>query len=178
MKRKALALSLLLVIFVSLVAGMHAVEVADANFVPSSKIHVVSPSNTTYKSNAVLLNCSVVFTVTQNKLATYSLDGGANVTIINKQGLEPYVASEEFWGDIVLSDLAEGSHHLQFYSENIQPGYAEVYFSIETVTPEITPLPTINTGPAPYYFDDFLIGGIAGAVAIAVLVLLYYFKRK
>jgi hypothetical protein len=56
----------------------------------------------------------------------------------------------------------------------------------QTPSPEPTPtpseettLPTINTGPSPYYFDDFLIGGIAGAVAIAVLVLLLYLiKRK
>jgi hypothetical protein len=45
-------------------------------------------------------------------------------------------------------------------------------------TPEQTPLPTINTGPAPYYYDDFLIGGIAGSVAIAALVLLYYFTKR
>ena len=45
-------------------------------------------------------------------------------------------------------------------------------------TPEQTPLPTINTGPSPYYFDDFLIGGIAATVAIIVLVLLYFFIRR
>jgi hypothetical protein len=45
-------------------------------------------------------------------------------------------------------------------------------------TPEQTPLPTINTGPSPYYFDDFLVGGIASAVAVAVLVLLFYFIRR
>jgi hypothetical protein len=47
-----------------------------------------------------------------------------------------------------------------------------------TPTKETTPLPTINTGPSPYYFDDFIIGGIAGAVAIIILVLLYHFTRR
>jgi len=47
-----------------------------------------------------------------------------------------------------------------------------------TPSEETTPLPTINTGPSSYYFDDFLIGGIAGAVAIAVLVLLFYFTKR
>ena len=47
-----------------------------------------------------------------------------------------------------------------------------------TPSEEATPLPTINTGPSHYYFDDFLIGGIAGAVAIAVLVLLYYLTKR
>ncbi len=49
---------------------------------------------------------------------------------------------------------------------------------IPKATEEITPLPTIKTGPAPYYFDDFLVGGIAATVAIIVLVLLYYFTRR
>jgi hypothetical protein len=46
-----------------------------------------------------------------------------------------------------------------------------------TSTPE--PTPTINTGPSAYYFDDFIVAGVAGAVAIAFLVLLFYLiKRK
>ena len=175
LKSKAFALSMLLVIFVSLVAGMHAVEVANANFVPASTIYVISPTNTTYNSKTVMLNCSVVFVVTENKLATYSLDGGANVTIINKQGLEPYVASEEFSGNIVLSDLTEGSHHLEIYSENVLPGYAEVYFFIETETSEPTP-----TEEPQLSEQDMTTGAIFAVTSIVAFLgsLFYFIKRR
>jgi hypothetical protein len=65
--------------------------------------------------------------------------------------------------------------------EEFQTPYPETTPTPEptpTPTEETTPLPTINTGPSTYYFDDFLIGGIAGAVAIAVLVLLYYLTKR
>ena len=175
MKKTAMVLAVMLVLSISLLARVESVKIVRANFVPSSTIHMISPTNTTYNSNTVILNCCVVFVVTQNKLATYSLDGGANVTIINKQGLDPYVASEEFWGDTFLSDLSEGSHHLELYSENFIPGCAEVYFSIDTIapTPTIYPTPTPIVDPYPIW----LLSISYATIAVVVVGLLFFVKK-
>ena len=116
----------------------------------------------------------------------------------------PYIETTLI-GQATLSGLSNGPHSIRvFYGGYLGNGTiyaklessvtAEFIINIEAElpspspsleptltpepTPEQTPLTTINTGPAPYYFDDFLIGGIAGAVAIAFLVLLFYFTKR
>ena len=180
MKKTAIVLAVMLVLSISLLAGVESVKIVRANFVPSSTIHMISPTNTTYNSNTVILNCSVVFVMTQNKTVTFSLDGGANVTIINKQGLEPYVASEELPGDTVLTDLADGSHHLELYSENFIPGYAEVYFSIETIapTPTIYPTPTPIVDPYPIWLLSISYATIGVVVVGLLFIVNKYFRGK
>jgi len=131
-KKTALALTTVLLLTVSLVAGVESVK---ANFQPSSSIMITSPTNTTYNSRALFLNYSVFFVATQNQLVIYSLDGRANVTILNQSSYSGDI-SELIVGNTTLYGLSEGLHHLELYSENVNPGYAEVYFSIDTVAQE------------------------------------------
>jgi len=131
-----------------------------------------------------------------------------NVQIVGKENItddtvKPYIETTLI-GQAALSGLSNGPHSIRvFYGGYLGNGtiYAKLESSVTAEfiinteaelpspspsleptltpqpTPEQTPLPTINTGPSPHYYD-FLIGGIAGAVAIAALVLLYYFTKR
>ena len=186
--KRALALTLLLVIFVYLVAGISVVEVVEANPYPYTNcdssfvtVSILSPENKTYDTNSILLNITAgaypgIFFV------GYCLDGGPFVQVAPEKW-DAHTFSESVW----LNELSKGSHYIIVEAStpetpnNIVTDSSQVYFTItKDLVPEptTTPLPTINTGPSPYYFDDFLIAGIAGAVAIAVLVLLYYLTKR
>jgi hypothetical protein len=137
MKKAALAIIIVVLLSASLFAGVESVKIVEANCIPASVIWINSPTNTTYTSDTLILNYTVLFDFTQNKLVTYSLDGGENVTLTKNQTLESTDTLEKISGDIVLSGLSEGSHHLELYSENIIPAHEVVYFSIDTVAPNI-----------------------------------------
>jgi len=145
------------------------------------KPFVISPLNqTTYNTNEVQLIYAIDSKIFHSY---YSLDT-ANYGF----------GRVEFTGNTSLTNLSEGSHTFRLSLETESHSllryeyfFLTVYFTVDlnqstpisTPIEETTPIPTINTGPSPYYGDDFLIGGIAGAVAIAILVLLYYLiKRK
>jgi hypothetical protein len=145
-------------------------------------VSLISPENKTYDTNSILLNITAgaypgLFFV------GYCLDGGPFVQVAPEKW-DAHTFSESVW----LNGLSKGSHYIIVEAStpetpnNIVTDSSQVYFTItKDLVPEptTTPLPTINTGPSSYYFDDFIFGGIAGAVAIAVLVLLLYFiKRK
>jgi len=172
-KKTALALTTIMLFSVSSLVGVASVKTVNANFIPSSQIWINSPINTTYTSNNLILNYSVFFVATQNKLVTYSLDGRANATLLNNQTLGD--VSEEISGNIVLSDLSEGSHHLELYSENSLPGYAEVFFSIDTVAPTSTiyPSPTPIVDPYPIW----LLSISYATIAVVVVGLLFYVNK-
>ncbi len=85
-------------------------------------ISIASPENKTYLVNDVLLN----FTVSEStSWIGYSLDGQTNVTIA---------------GNITLSDLSEGSHHIVVYANDTVGNVgasSTVYFTIDTMPPNI-----------------------------------------
>ena len=162
-------------ILISIITGFYAVEVghiASGQVFPVSAIDIVSPANTTYSSNN--LNLTLTFTSLLGPEHTnlcYSLDGLTNVTIpltgtqepkkietTYENGTTEIVNSTKYSpfsinGNIVLSGLSEGSHHIIVYANytaNSVTSYDknEEYFTIDTKTetspisefPEWTPL--------------------------------------
>jgi hypothetical protein len=123
----------------SMVSGMPLVNVAKANFVPAADISITSPANSTYNSGLLVLNYTAYFTLTNNELVVYSIDGGDNVTILDKQSSEFY---ETICKQVQLPKLPDGSHHLSIYAvysdRSGVAGFAEVYFAIDTVPPTIS----------------------------------------
>jgi hypothetical protein len=152
-KKTAIGLMLILALFVSSLVGVESVKLGMANFVPASSLRISSPKNATYNSNPLIVYYFATFVMVQTELVTYSSDGKANVTILNKPFSDLW---ETISGNITLQGLSEGSHHLELYSSglshygNLISGYAEVYFSIDTVAPSISILivesKTYNTG--------------------------------
>ncbi len=145
MKSTVATLSLLLIFLLVTITGLQIVDLASANFVPAADVSITSPTNKTYTSNLLLLNCTVYFTLTENKLIVYSLDEGANVTIFSKQSSQFYetVCEQE-----ILPKLSDGPHHLEVYAvyaegEGAQ-GFAQVYFNIDTIPPTVSNLSVQN----------------------------------
>ena len=180
MKKAALAIIIVVLLSASLFAGVESVKIVKANCIPASVIWINSPTNTTYTSNTLILNYTVLFDFTQNKLVTYSLDGGENVTLTKNQTLESTDTLEKISGDIVLSGLSEGSHHLELYSENFIPGYAEVYFSIDTIapTPTIYPTSTPIVDPYPIWLLSISYATIGVVVVVFLFIVNKYFGGK
>jgi len=154
MKRTALALTLILALLFSAIAGMRALEVAIANFVPQASIHINVPTNTTYKSHTLILDYTADFFFTKNKTIAYSLDGKEKVMIDINQSV-PLIPNdplegERINGNLTLPELLDGSHHLEVYAESTISDYAEVYFTIDTdfttdtVPPKVSVFSPVN----------------------------------
>ena len=121
--KRALAQTLLLAIIVSLVAGINAVEVAEANFVPSGP-HIIIDSpeeNMTYETSSVWLNITLrAFYDSDSwnvsRVAEFSLDGEGNITVpVVYEGLDEDGFSN-VTGSFLLSDLSDGSHSMTVYA--------------------------------------------------------------
>jgi hypothetical protein len=84
-------------------------------------IMVTSPQNTTYNTNKI----SLTFTVNEEpSLKSYSLDGKANVTVVDS---------------IVLPDLSDGEHRLIMYAKDLTGNIGAskvIIFTIETENEE------------------------------------------
>ena len=83
-------------------------------------VQIISPENKTYT------NTSVAFTVNRAAQWTgYSVDNKPNVTVTT---------------EMPLTNLAQGSHSLTFYANDSSGnmGSSKVYFSIDTMPPQIT----------------------------------------
>ena len=185
---KKTALALLLAIFVYLVAEVEFANFAEANPYPYTNcessfvtVSIISPENKTYDSNSVLLNITAgaypgIFFV------GYCLDGGPFVQVAPEEW-DAHTFGESVW----LNELSRGSHFIVVEagapetSNNVVTDSTQVYFTItKDLVPEPTPSPP-STPPREIptrQFEDFIIGGIAGAVAIIILVLLYHFTRR
>jgi hypothetical protein len=188
MKRKALAIILILLFPATSVSVL--VKEGKANPYPYTNcdssfvtVSVVSPENKTYDSNSILLNITAgaypgIFFV------GYCLDGGPFVQVAPEKW-DTHIFGESVW----LNELSKGSHYVIVEagapetSNNVVTDSTQVYF---TVTKDLVPEPTSSTPPPTpprgeqvLVFDNFLVWGIAGAVAVAVLILLIYLiKRK
>jgi len=88
-------------------------------------IVVTSPENTTYNTNKI----SLTFTVNEEpSLKSYSLDGKANVTVVDS---------------IVLSNLSDGEHRLIMYAKDLTGNIGAskvIIFTIATENEELTQL--------------------------------------
>jgi hypothetical protein len=154
MKKAASALTIILALLASVMAGVSFIKVARANFIPAADISITSPANETYNSNLLVLNYTVYFTLTKNQLVAYSIDGGANVTIFSK-----YKYSSQFYETIckqvMLPELSDGSHHLEVYAVYAEgegaSDHDQVYFTVDTTPPVISNLSVENKT---YYSTD------------------------
>lgn len=144
-------------------------------------VSILSPENKTYASNSILLNITAgaypgIFFV------GYCLDGGPFIQVApEKWGAHTF--SENVW----LNELSMGSHYIIVEASapetpnNIVTDSSQVYFTIAhnlVPDPTPTPPPTPPRGIPTRQFEDFIIGFVAGTVAIAVLVLLYYLTKR
>lgn len=182
MKKKALALALLLAIFVSLVAGMHAVEVASANFLPGPpSINFDSPEeNKTFTTDSIWLNITLrTFFDSGNasRVVECSLDGEENNTIpVVYEGLDGDTYST-VTGSLLLSELSEGSHSITVYATYTYGTYftsnsKTINFIVELLEP--TPSPESQIAPLP----SSLVFVASVGTALTVIGLFIYFRKR
>jgi len=125
MKRKALALTLILALLVSIIAGMQTLEVAKANWLPAPAIIIYSPYPIIYTNTSVPLN--VVVNILSNSpeivCVLYCVDENSNVTLTNLTRTDNEGFAPGRWGSVfrvtsILENLAEGNHTLKVYSQD------------------------------------------------------------
>ena len=125
MKRTALALTLILALSVSTIAGMQTLEVAKANFLPAPAIIIYSPAPIIYTNTSLPLH--VVVNILNNSpeivRILYCVDGNSNVTLTNLTRtdhvwFDPNKVGSEFRVTSILDNLAEGNHTLKVYSQD------------------------------------------------------------
>ena len=159
MRRKALALALLLVILDSL-AVMSPVEVANANFFPGDVLIISSPiSGMVYSNTSISLKivASVANPTPEVVSITYCLDDNYNVTLTDLSKtlrLPGHIDGSEFSIELVLNNLTEGNHILETYSEDAIGGQmsAAAEFIIDTIY--TTPLSILSPQNKTYYSTE------------------------
>ena len=185
MKKTATALTLILALSMSAVAGTQLSLLAKANFVSAPAnphIAITSPTNNT-SYNVSTLSLEVTFETYKTgyhggpesnatRLFTYALDGATPepINITNSSVAINPGGDVFFEGSANLSGLTGGSHsltvHVEFeytYPAFYTESESTVYFRIETAQP----------------FPTTLVITASGVSAIAIsAVLLVYFKRR
>jgi len=125
MKRTALALTLILALSVSIIAGMQTLEVAKANWLPAPAIIIYSPASIIYTNTSIPLH--VVVNILSNSpeimCVLYCVDENSNVTLTNLTRTDNEGFAPGRWGSVfhvtsVLDNLAEGNHTLKVYSQD------------------------------------------------------------
>jgi len=178
MPKKLLATTIILstILAVSMLIGIQAIEVVNANPTTLSwfRITIASPKDTTYYSTeTILLNVTVEINEIDsgNTSYYYSLDNKSSVKFMETkgQGFGDFNGTYYVNGSVVLPSLSIGNHNVTvFRGVNGSNGFltivgtsAVAYFSIEQA-----PFPMIAI--------------LAPIVTIAVLsgALLVYFKRR
>jgi hypothetical protein len=123
--KRAFALTLVLLLSVSILAGMQILDVARANFLPAPAIIIYSPGPVIYTNTS--LSLSVVVNVLDKspeiECVLYSVDGKSNVTLTNLAKtddvwFDPNKAGSTFSVTSVLENLAEGNHTLEVFSRD------------------------------------------------------------
>jgi hypothetical protein len=159
MKRTASALTLILALLVLLVAGVQTVKAPYTSdgqgFILASPINITSPSNITYSSNLLTLNVTFKLLLSPSCAnVSYSIDGKNNATIpltATRDLIEATITYENgttvtgnatfapytITGEVVLPELAEGSHNITVYAKYnanniIGLDKSIVYFTIGT----------------------------------------------
>jgi hypothetical protein len=124
MKRTALALTLILSLLASMIAGMQTLRIAKANFLPAPSIEIICPNYyEPYHSNYVMAQIDV--RVLQDSLEiisiSYSLDDKTCVSLTNITKSSLVTFGPDGYGFVVstrfiLKNLSEGNHTLKAYS--------------------------------------------------------------
>jgi hypothetical protein len=197
MKKTALALTAVLALSFSMVAGTQVVGFVSANpffgnFVPPAfqtpnkdppVVTIKSPLNVTYFNNDVLLN----FTVTQPdswferdivcriKNITYQLDGGQVVTLFESLHAE-LPATKQF--SIILKGVADGQHtlHVKVTAESLyypHPTYG--LWSVEAYPLDVSQTIIFDVEPSP---TIIIIATVSPLAIIGIALLVYFKKRK
>jgi hypothetical protein len=125
LKRTALALTLVLALSVSIMAGMQTLEVAKANWLPAPAIIIYSPASIIYTNTSIPLH--VVVNILSNSpeivCVLYCVDENSNVTLTNLTRTDNEGFAPGRWGSVfrvtsILDNLAEGNHTLKVYSQD------------------------------------------------------------
>jgi hypothetical protein len=171
MKRKALALTLIMALLFSAVAGSQLVNLGQANPIPElyTKLNIENPQNTTYNVNTLTLNFSVEsLSFFQWRHFSYSLDGKelmsvANLTVDSEEfiPINPGIYRELLRGNSVLPNLSEGLHNVTVYlirdASTADAYYGEAVplanarFEIDTTPPNV---PILSLENKTYYSHD------------------------
>ena len=187
MKRTAVALTLILVLMFSGVAGAILVKVAKANPFPTEPvISIESPANKTYNVNSLVLGVTIVtkydgyYFTSARRLVSYSIDGKADVPIAETD--YSYNRDEKAStsnGSAILTELTDGPHKLTVYAKydydvHIIESQSSIYFTIDT-----TPLPTPTpSGQQPLFPTTFVLASVVSVVVVGGGLILYLKKRK
>lgn len=113
----------------------------------ASGIFIMSPSNTTYNSNSMLLNTSInVATETKIHVSmTYSLDGTENKSLSTKTYTRGNSFLKQIIGSTNLSDVSNGPHNITVYAKYTITNQltsnenSTVHFSVNTKTEQQIP---------------------------------------
>jgi hypothetical protein len=206
MKRTASALTLILALLFSAVAGTQLVNLTGANPNMFKKgrycnISIQSPQNGTYNPESVFLNFTVKkVDVSDTYSYFYFLDGqdiqsGVKVEEVQLVGQET-ITNDTPWaytevtlsGQAVLPKLGEGPHNLTvfvgwvredgvIFNANIDPFSAAAYFSVEPTAILPSPSPSLQeTELEP--FPAALVAAVAVMAIVAVAGLLVHFKKR
>jgi len=197
-KKAALALAVLLVIFISSVAEAEFDNFVAANPYPYTNctssfvtVSVVSPENKTYDTNTILLNITAG-AYPGVWFLEYSLDGAEYMEIALGHPLA-HILTES----ILIEQLPKGPHTIEVKASamaNDEDGlviaYSKVYFTItKNLEPTSEPTPTLpNFGPTSppsqetaLTQEQLVALGLAATVAVLAVglgLLVYLVKRK
>jgi hypothetical protein len=138
MKRAAFALTLILTICASIVAGTLTDEVANANFLPPDYLAIHSPLSKVYTTTSIPLKIIAYREVSNPEIVsiTYRLDENPHVTLTDLHTSlgKRLLAQSQFKAETVLNNLPEGNHTLKAYSTDAygEHMYTSVDFVIDT----------------------------------------------
>ena len=141
MKITAIALTLILALLASLMAGMQTVEVAQAQFFGRPFVWTDSPSSTeVYTNTTIPLKVYAIIHIDAPDIVhfLYCVDENSNVTLTNlnkaEVGIHPSELGYEFYASSVLENLIEGNHTLKLYSFDVADEWMSysVEFMVDT----------------------------------------------
>lgn len=202
MKKIALALTLMLALLISAIAGAKLVNWAGANPYPYTNcdssfvtVSILSPENKTYDTNSILVT---IFAGAYPGVmgAGCSIDSGP-LTDLAPGKWNGHTFNES----VFLNGLSKGSHNIVAKAitwkapNDIVTAYSQVYFTITKTlepqspspSPTVTPTPTPTLAPSPtptqgYGLNLFLptlqIVALFGITAAIGVILLVYFKKR
>lgn len=203
MKRTALALTIILALLFSAMAGTLMVNLAQANpvVVPISDLSLESPQNKNYVQNFVQVSFSYSILdepvndhSSMQTSVSYVLDGFESVSVSNYKIVSNKLPNSiSYLVNFQIRDLPNGSHTLFVHvSATADKGFTTFAASSEVVTftinanpssinPTPSPDPTINPTPSPDV-QPFPITIVATAsvasVAVVGIGLIVYFKKR
>jgi hypothetical protein len=191
MKRTASALTLILALLFSGVAGTILVKVTKANPFPTDPvISIESPANKTYNVNSLVLNITIVtkydgyYFTSASRLVSYSIDGKADVPIAETDySYDQDEKASTFNGSAILPELTNGPHNLTVYAKydydaHIIESQSSIYFTIDaTSSSTLSPTPT-PSGQPPLFPTTFVLASVVSVAVVGAGLIIYFKKRN